>query len=351
MNSLDRILSHLSGVYTTGESAALNEQLKNNLLKRPLSGVKILDATPVFRNTLNKYLPLLAAGAKLTVGVSKQIPHDPKTVEFLKSAGVDTVNAANESRMDDFDIILDCAGGFHTFRARLGYAELTRSGAAYYQNCAKPVFLVDDSKIKAIETCFGTGDGFLRAMKQSGYTDFNGKKIVLFGGGKVGRGIAFYALRAGAQVFVVDPDPSRVIAGANFIAADLRQEISRAVKDAWCIVTATGVKHALEHTIDAAKLINSPAILVNMGVENEFGREVPSSRVLNQNRPLNFILEEPTLLKYIDPVMALDNEMALLLARDANFAPGLHKPPAEIESRILNFVRNHGLIAAEIDSL
>lgn len=57
--------------------------------------------------------------------------------------------------------------------------------------------------------------------------------------------------------------------------------------------------------------MNGPALIANMGVEDEFGPEVPAERVLNAKSPLNFVLEEPTHLKYIDPTMALDNYGAL----------------------------------------
>ena len=52
--------------------------------RRPLSGFSVLDATPVFRNTLLKYRALLAAGAELSVGVSDVVAKDPRIVDKLK---------------------------------------------------------------------------------------------------------------------------------------------------------------------------------------------------------------------------------------------------------------------------
>ncbi len=43
---------------------------------RPLAGKSVLDATPVFRNTLCKYLALLAGGAQLSVYAHPDIPCD-----------------------------------------------------------------------------------------------------------------------------------------------------------------------------------------------------------------------------------------------------------------------------------
>ena len=55
-----------------------------------------------------------------------------------------------------------------------------------------------------------------------------------------------------------------------------------ALDGAWCVVTATGIRHALAGKFDAAKLAASETILANMGVEDEFGPEIPEERVLNR---------------------------------------------------------------------
>ena len=54
-----------------------------------------------------------------------------------------------------------------------------------------------------------------------------------------------------------------------------------------------------------------------MGVEDEYGPNVPASRVLAEKKPLNFILEEPTHLKYIDASLALHAALGELLVREA----------------------------------
>ena len=116
------------------------------------------------------------------------------------------------------------------------------------------------------------------------------------------------------------------------------------------MVTATGIRHALAGKFDAAKLAASETILANMGVEDEFGPEIPEERVLNRKQPLNFVLEEPTLLKYIDPTMALDNFGALQLLT-CDLPAGLNLPTPEQEEEILRTVREAGEITAELDGL
>jgi adenosylhomocysteinase len=88
-------------------------------------------------------------------------------------------------------------------------------------------------------------------------------------------------------------------------------------------------------------------IFANMGVEDEFGPDIPASRVLNNKEPLNFILPEPTLLRYIDPAMALSNAGAAALL-SGSLHPGLNIPDLALEDKILADVRHNGIINAEI---
>ncbi|MBP5531380.1 MAG: hypothetical protein J6Y54_05065, partial [Lentisphaeria bacterium] len=80
----------------------------------------------------------------------------------------------------------------------------------------------------------------------------------------------------------------------------------------------------------------------------EFGADLPAERVLNAKRPLNFILDEPTRLKYIDPTMALDNAGALEVLT-GRVERGVADPPAELEKEILDTVRRSRAIGEELN--
>ena len=84
-----------------------------------------------------------------------------------------------------------------------------------------------------------------------------------------------------------------------------------------------------------------------MGVEDEFGSELPAERVLQGKRPLNFILKDPTLMKYIDATMALHNAGALWLLNHPK-AHGMIEPPVELENELLEVCRRDGTIAEEL---
>ena len=130
------------------------------------------------------------------------------------------------------------------------------------------------------------------------------------------------------------------------VDADDAAAVVSAIREADLIVSATGIAGALaEH---AKTLCGCSAVIANMGVADEFGDGVPAERVLNAKRPLNFILDEPTNIRYIDPAMALDNAGALeVLAR--RVARGIVTPPPELEEKILDTVRRNGAIREELD--
>ena len=118
------------------------------------------------------------------------------------------------------------------------------------------------------------------------------------------------------------------------------------------VVTATGLKNALTLSAVSAILANTKAVVANMGVEDEFGELVPNTRVLNEKSPLNFVLDEPTHLKYIDTSLALHAALGERLlqecAEKANPFKGVQNPPSEIEQRLLVTTIQNGVIGPEI---
>ncbi|MDD4816725.1 MAG: hypothetical protein PHI85_02000 [Victivallaceae bacterium] len=339
----------LNRFYRESEYPALAEQAAEWAESRPLAGVRVLDGTPLFRNTLTKYVALLSAGAELSVAVNPNIPFDRGIAGYIESRGIRVLSAPGKELK--FDMVLDCAGCNAEVESKFGYVELTRSGEYRYRDCARPVLSADASRIKEIETVLGTGDGWRRAMIASGHGDFSGKKVVIFGCGKVGRGIALYAFREGADVTMID-DASKVAFPAFVRPVDMHDPaaIELAVGGAWCVISVTGVRNAWCGRFDPSALLASESLIVNMGVEDEFGPAVPESRVMNRKRPLNFMLEEPTKLKYIEATLALHNAAAVLLA-GGGFPAGVSKIPAAVERKILDRSIAGGEIGDEIKEL
>jgi adenosylhomocysteinase len=228
--------------------------------------------------------------------------------------------------------------------------ELTRSGVARYAGSGHPVFVADSGAIKRIETTLGTSDGFIRAMAHFGHPIPHGAHVVCFGLGKVGAGVAHAARQRGARITAFDPALANPGGETELRILDPsdREAVLRALDTAWCVVAATGVEAALDGY--AEELVESEALLANLGAEDEFGPRVPVERALNGKVAVNFALAEPTRLRYLDATMALSNAGAVEVAL-GRCEPGLNHPPQPIEARLLGITREHGLIGAELDTL
>ena len=350
LNEIDALIS---ATYAESDYPVCLSQRKAWSVTRPFARLTVLDATPIFRNTLVKHRALLAGGARLIVGQPLGIPCDPAIMDLLRRSGIAVVSPS-DPQPEPVDVVLDCAASFLHWRPRLGAVELTRSGVPKYDANGMPVFVADSSRIKKIETCLGTGESFFRAMHQLGYTDWKGKKLVIFGSGKVGTGLLSYAVLSGARATVVT-EPSSVTdfvreKATEIVACQDVQAVARTLLDAHAVVTATGVADALSHPIVTQALLQSDALLANMGVEDEYGNGIPTQRVLSDKRPLNFILDEPTHLRYIDATMGLHNEgINYLLAHPTE--RGLVEPPLALEEQLLGITRRDGTIGDEVDQM
>lgn len=340
------ILEELAPFYQPQEFPVLLHQYKAWSESRPLEGMSIIDASPLFRNTCAKYAALLAAGAKVTVALSPIMPHDPDILPLLERYGISFLDARDLD--GSYDVVMDCAGALSNLESRYGYVELTRSGARHYEDCTQPVWMVDAGKIKQIETCLGTGESFFRAMKALGHEHWEGKTLLVAGYGKVGRGIVLHALHHHAEVMITDveekvlPHPS-----VRFIHAQDRPALSDALCRSFCAVTATGRQYGMEALFDADQVISSPVLLANMGVENEWGLSIPEERILNGGSPLNFMLADPTLMCYIDPPLALHNQGAVELVQ-GRVANGISTPSVQIEQGYLDIIRENGSIPPQL---
>ncbi|MCD8283471.1 MAG: adenosylhomocysteinase [Opitutae bacterium] len=355
MLRLEKLYAVLASAYRAEEYPALRRLREIWADTRPLAGLRVIVAAPIFRNTLAQHLAIVAAGAEIVVGIGAGAQYDADIVNLIEEAGI-RLARVDDGNVPDADIILDNAGYFAAFSPRIGFAELTRTGAEKYRDCNKPVFLADAGKIKKIETFLGTGESFFRAMAALGHRDWRGKKLVVAGSGKVGSGIIFYAHKFGAEVVCIT-DPAT-------LTEKTRQRVSQvvdyrddagiifAVRDAFAVVTATGKKDALARAEVSAALTRSPALLANMGVEDEYGTGVPTERVLEKKRSLNFFLDDPTHMKFIEGTLALHAAGAVFLAEHAGSLPrGIFAPPPEIEDAILRITRERGCISEELKSI
>jgi adenosylhomocysteinase len=344
------ILEALGQYYREEEFPALMSQIQEWSKTRPMDGLRVIDATPHFRNTFAKYAALLAAGCDLTIAYSELLSPDPDALAWAEQWQLPCVPTQEAKNLGPFDLVLDCAGELCDVESRLGYVELTRSGVERYRKCTQPVWVVDMGRIKQIETCLGTGDGFMRGMAASGFPIRSGVELMVFGYGKVGRGIVLMAQRAGAKITVVDANPDRahdLPTGVSFIPLSDLEAVRSALCHMQVAVTATGVLNALQGIIRPQDLAQADCLCANMGVEDEWGPEIPRERLLHMGKTLNFILRDPTRMSYIDPAMALHNAGAIQLIRN-DYQAGIISPEPEVEESYLKIICNNGLISEEL---
>ena len=315
----------------------LFEQYYRFLESKPQVGKRILHATPLFNNVIPKLLPLMASGADLVVSSPPNISMNQATVQFLQSIGITCLTKVNSS--ERFDFVLDCTGSYSHLNINIGAVELTKSGRDYYRKAKHPCVLVDDSKIKLIEDMLGTSDGLMRALNQLDYK-VKDKNITLFGYGKVGKGVYLRLKNEGAHVNLVDIyRPSDKI--ESFVLASEKQAVQNKSRESDFVITATGVRRMIEKNYDISYFKNGP-ILVNIGAEDEYGPSFSAQEVLNKKAPLNFILDEPTQLKYLDATFALHNEGAMQLLEES-LPPGIHKPRFIDEEKFIDISKKAGI--------
>jgi adenosylhomocysteinase len=305
-----------------------------------LSGVKILQNIPFTIEAAIKIESLLLRGADVTMTAATCLPPQEEAFKMLKAANV-KVELDHSCCENEYDIYLDCGAELYKQRPpKLGTVELTQSGTEIYKKFPFEhiVVSVDDSDLKYLETFFGTGDGFVRALKsQQGATMYN-EKFVVFGYGKVGRGIVHALLKYTDDVVIVEPDPiARKAArkkGVKVLDVDSIEEITKHTSEAHCVVTATGIRNLLTDYYNFSKSDFNKAVLANMGAYDEFGDNFEAEDVLYGKKPFNFSISEPTLFRYLDPVFYAHNiGIDLLLSK--KLQKGYNPFPTEIASSIL----------------
>jgi adenosylhomocysteinase len=337
MNAFETVRSR----YPEARIPFLRKMLDRVRVEKPYAGLKVLHNAPLTIESVLKMEPLIAGGAKLSVASFKGLPPNAEALEILRAAHVPVLS--DHVFDGEYDFHLDCCGQLIGARPpRIGAVELTQTGSEIYRRAQAryPVMSVDDSRIKILETLYATGDGFVRAMRQLRGNEICGKHYVLFGFGKVGQGIVRALSGVSAAVTVVDADipgsSSRRPESIRFIDAREMSAIKQVVADAYCIVTATGVRGLMSDHFAFSKADFSQAtLLANMGGDDEWGDNFSESDVLFEKMALNFSLEEPTDIIYLDPIFYAHN-LGIELILSGRLHPGYNRMPDDVSAQILN---------------
>ena len=325
--------------YKEEDRCFLSQACQQAHTEKPYQGLRILHNIPLTLETVLKIEVLLLGGAEVTASCITALPPSEEALALLRAAQVDV---QIEHRFSgDYDFHLDCCGELIGIAPpKRGAVELTQTGSALYKKASLsyPVLSIDDSELKLLETLFGTGDGFIRALQASTHTVLYDKKYVIFGYGKVGRGVVRTLLRFTDNISVIDSAESArqsaLKRGIKYIDAREREKIKKEIQSAAFVVTATGVQHMMSDFYGFKKADFGDAVLTNMGAYDEYGKNFSAQDILFEKKPLNFAIPEPTTMHYLDPIFYAHNyAIDLLLA--GTFAPGYHPFPSEIARDIL----------------
>lgn len=307
--------------------------------KKMYHGLKILHNIPLTIEAVLKIEILLLGGAEVTASCISSLSPSLDAIDILKSANVEVQIEHDFKKTYDFH--LDCCGELLNISPpEIGAVELTQTGSALYKkaNCFYPIISVDDSLLKLLETMLGTGDGFLRALMYKFGHDIYDKKFILFGFGKVGRGIAHSLMKFTDKIVAIDRnEESMEVAfkcGINYIDSTNREIIAKELRDSSFIVCATGIKNLMTDFYSFNKFDFNKAILINMGAYDEYGDNFRENEVLFEKKPFNFSISEPTTMKYLDPIFYAHN-LGIELILSKKIGRGYNAFPNDLAREIL----------------
>jgi len=257
------------------------------------------------------------------------------------------------------ELIAACLGNE---KPPLGATEETTSGAfrlreGYAGKVGFPVIVINDSPLKSIvENKHGVGESVVDTIVRATNISLHKKRLLVFGYGWCGRGIALYAQRRGADVTVVELDPIKgleaAMDGFDVALAD------EAVADADVVVTATGRDAVVSY--DLIERMPDGALLANAGhVDTEIDvRELAAqARGVEVSRSLKrfdlstgrsvFVLADGRIVNLAsvggigNPIEAMDlgltlqaRSLSALLDADVRLPLGPQPVPAAINERL-----------------
>lgn len=332
----------------------LHEQWRIWQETKPLKNLRIAHHVPVVENALLKIACLVAAGADVTLTNPDFMNPCTQTLAALQNENVRFVADRQTLKNETFDIYLDCGAALYTTLGapKIGAIELTGTGDHAYRQLSPscPVISIDKSLTKQLETVFGAAYSAAQAITMLTSAPMKNSKWVVFGFGKIGRGLAYLCLNNGYDITIIDTNHDArmqaqqlgiIVVDAKDIAA-----VQLALKNADIVMTATGGYDVLTAY---QKSWFDGKILASMGILDEFGPRFSCDEILYEKMPINFSLNDPTPIEYIDPELYLHNQATLDLLTK-KLANGVHNLPTDTDENIIErWCRHHLKSRTDID--
>jgi adenosylhomocysteinase len=315
------------------------EVIERMAIEKPFQGIQVVIGHFLALNSVALFEPFWRGGAEVTVCTPFQCEHTRSLVRELQSHDFPTLPVGEAVKAGDY--FIDNAGMLGKRRTPKGAVEVTRTGDWVYASLACPAVSIDKSRLKYLEDFLGTGESFVRGWYHLRPNDpLVGKNIVLFGYGKVGKGVAFYGRKEGAHLTVVDINPDALTKAhkEGFATVDLqnKSQLESTLHQAHIVIGATGKPGAVGDSVPASWLEANSPFFVNIGID-EFGPHFRDDQILGGRQvPINFHLERPTKNHKIDPIQAAE-VLALeeLVQCPGKYSNGLHPLPQTIDEWIM----------------
>jgi adenosylhomocysteinase len=304
--------------------------------EKPFQGARVAVAHLLALNSVTMLEAFWRGGAELILCNPFPSPRSTATADELTANGFRFFPVAEAAELGEY--FIDNAGSLGKLRTPKAAVEVTRTGEYVYQSASCPVISVDNSRVKYLETYMGTGQSLVRGWYNLRPSDsLEGKQLVLFGYGKVGRGVAHASRSAGARVTVVDIAATArgrsQREGFAVVDPNNEAELQGVLAGADVVIGATGIPGTLGKNVPHDWLRANAPFLVNIGLD-EFGPAFGDEEILGgRTVPINWHLRQPTLSRYIDPVLAAQ-VLALeeLMKHPGDYPEGLQPLPEAIDA-------------------
>src|SRR3989475_2646285 len=265
---------------------------------RPFANLTIGTGIHLEPKTVALLLALKAGGARV-VSTGNLNSTQPDAVVYLRGNGVDVVGdrTTDEREHDRYlsdvlaaepHLLLDNGGDLFQryldapYQRLLGGTEETTSGrvrlAKLRSQLARPILVINDSPIKQFaENRHAVGQSVLESFLRITNRATNGRNVLVFGYGSVGRGIAASFRNAFASVGVIEPDPVLRLE-ASFDGFEVPDRAT-GLRDADVLITATGAQDIItEADLD---ILKDRVVLINAG---HFPAEIAVDRIMADPR-------------------------------------------------------------------
>jgi adenosylhomocysteinase len=312
---------------------------------------------------------LLDAGAKLFMSECNPETTNADSVDYMREKGAviycneDSPARVLEARprvISDTGLVLTRA--YESLHAddRFVFAasEITTSGITALAELGEstlPVIDINNSQLKTfVENYHGVADGVMDLLAQVTGKLWTGHDVAIVGYGIVGRGVAAYLRRAGANVGIVENGPVRnLIAHYDGYRLDT---LPQALAKCSLIITATGQPRVLGErewmqARDGALFVNVGHWATELDIDSlntmavssreyapfikeytlKFGKRI---YVIAEGGPANVVTltgsPEPTLIHLTTEILCM-NYLLDLDSRGEQLSPGVHAVPASVE--------------------